>query len=218
MVKVYLIRHAEAAGNIGHFIQGRTNTLLSDVGEIQRGFLAERFRDIHLDSIYSSPLDRAVLTAEAVNKYHSLDIIKDEDLIEMDFGDWENQPLEKLSSIDEKAFELWQNDMKHFRAPHGESMAEAYDRIAAAVGRIAGGNEGKTIAIVSHGMMIKAYLNYVSHNDMEHFDNTFRSDNTGVTLVEYNSDTPVLIMRNDTSHIPAGVRVSAGATAVRDEA
>ena len=65
--KIYVVRHCEAAGNKERFFQGRHDSGISGLGDIQLSFLAERFRGIHIDAIYSSPLGRARMTAEAVN-------------------------------------------------------------------------------------------------------------------------------------------------------
>lgn len=59
MVTAYLVRHAEAQGNIEEFFQGHINTDVSEKGAKQLEMLAERFRDISFDAIYSSPLLRA---------------------------------------------------------------------------------------------------------------------------------------------------------------
>ena len=62
---LYIVRHCEAAGNKERFFQGQHDGGISELGEIQLSFLAERFREINIDAIYSSPLTRARMTAEA---------------------------------------------------------------------------------------------------------------------------------------------------------
>lgn len=74
LTTIYLVRHCEAMGNINRIFQGHTDEEISDNGRLQLEKLAERFRDIHLDALYSSPLKRAYRTAEAVNRYHQLPI------------------------------------------------------------------------------------------------------------------------------------------------
>ena len=72
MTEIYLIRHAEAEGNLYRIVQGHFNSYITGRGHRQIAALAERFRDVHLDALYSSDLRRTVATAGAVTKYHEL--------------------------------------------------------------------------------------------------------------------------------------------------
>ena len=89
MTTVYLVRHAKSVGNTERIFQGRSNLGLSSEGMAQLPQLAERFREIPLDAIYSSPLQRAMQTAEAVNHYHHLPVQTEEGLCEIFAGEWE---------------------------------------------------------------------------------------------------------------------------------
>ena len=63
MTTIYLIRHAEAEGNVYRVYQGQHDTLLTETGKLQAQALGERFRDVHVDAVYSSDLYRAAATA-----------------------------------------------------------------------------------------------------------------------------------------------------------
>ena len=73
---LYLVRHCESLGNRENIFQGQLDLDISATGEKQLALLALRFRNIPIDAVYSSPLKRAYKTAEAVDLYHSLPIIK----------------------------------------------------------------------------------------------------------------------------------------------
>ena len=74
MTRVYLIRHAEAEGNIYRRAQGRYDGAVSSKGRRQIAELAERFRSIQVDALYSSDRARTFATAGAITKYHPLEI------------------------------------------------------------------------------------------------------------------------------------------------
>ena len=59
LTKIYFVRHCEATGNLNRTFQGSTNTDITDLGAKQLEKLSERFKEISLDKIYSSPLLRA---------------------------------------------------------------------------------------------------------------------------------------------------------------
>ena len=73
--RIYFVRHCEAEGNFYRLFHGHYDSKITQNGKVQLGYLAERFKDIPYDYIYSSPLNSTMLTAKAVNKYKNLDII-----------------------------------------------------------------------------------------------------------------------------------------------
>ncbi|MFA5659060.1 MAG: histidine phosphatase family protein, partial [Oscillospiraceae bacterium] len=129
MTTVYLIRHAEAFGNINEVFQGRTDLEVTDRGYKQLDQLAERFREVRLDAIYSSPLKRTIATATAVNRFHNLEIIKLDGIIEINGGVFEGRPWPELPVRFPEAFDLWKNHHHEFTVEGGESMKEVYDRM-----------------------------------------------------------------------------------------
>ena len=206
MVRIYLVRHAEAEGNVKEFFQGRINTEISEKGRLQLECLAERFKDIPIEAVYSSPLRRAVSTAEAVNRYHGLDIITDDEIMEINGGDWEGVKWSELPKKFPEEYHLWKTEINHFTAPNGESTKQVYDRMKAAMKRIAAANMGKTIAVVSHGMAIKAYLNCADGREWENYADPGWADNTAVSLIEYSDELiPRIIFKNDSTHLTEGL-------------
>ncbi|MDE6747219.1 MAG: histidine phosphatase family protein, partial [Oscillospiraceae bacterium] len=114
MLRIYFVRHAEAMGNVQEFFQGRTDCEISERGAKQLEYLAEWFKDVPIERIYSSPLKRTISTAEAVNRHHGLPIIEDERLIEIDGGVWEGKPWAELPVLYPVEYDLWQNRMEDF--------------------------------------------------------------------------------------------------------
>lgn len=203
MTQIYFVRHAEAMGNVQEFFQGRTDCDLSEKGEKQLEFLAERFKDIPIEKIYSSPLKRAYKTAEAVNKYHGLPITVVEDLIEIDGGVWEGKKWTENEKLYPEAYNDWKNRMWAFHVEGSETMEQVYDRMKSAVAKIAEENRGRTIAVVSHGCALRNYLAYAEFGDIKSLADVGWSDNTAVSLVEYDDELNArIIFKNESSHLP----------------
>lgn len=201
MTKIYLVRHAEAMGNVEEFFQGQTDCELSEKGKKQLELLAERFRDIPIEAIYSSPLKRTIDTAEAVNKYHNLPIIRDDGLIEINGGVWEGKPWADLPKLYPVEHDLWQNKMQDFYVADGERMTEVFERMKNAVNRIAAENDGRTIAVVSHGCALRNFLCYAMGKPISALKDVGWSDNTAVSLVEYENGVPKIIFKNSNDHL-----------------
>jgi broad specificity phosphatase PhoE len=88
-MKIYAIRHGQTDWNKEEKIQGRTDIPLNETGILQAEEAAENFKNKEIAKIYSSPLVRAVKTAEIINEKINVSITPDVRLIERDFGDYE---------------------------------------------------------------------------------------------------------------------------------
>ena len=101
---------------------------------------------------------------------------------------------------------MWKEEINHFTAPNGESTKQVYDRMKAAMRRIASENKGRTIAVVSHGMAIKAYLNYADGREWANYADPGWADNTAVSLIEYDDElVPRILFKNDSKHLTEGL-------------
>lgn len=201
MTKLYLIRHCQASGNVTNRFQGHTNGSVSELGLHQLKCLEQKFKTIHIDKIYSSPLDRAYMTAEAVGRGCGVtDITTDEQLIEICGGNLENHTPEEMVQIDPVQCENWYNAFHLFAPEGGESTAEVYDRMYSAIQRIAAENEGKAVAIASHGCAIRCLICALKGLPLEQCDRVGWVENTGVCIVEYDGGRYNIVCENDVSH------------------
>ena len=90
MTRIYIIRHAEAEGNLYRRIHGQYDSLVTPLGYRQIQALEKRFQDIHLDAVYSSDLFRTQTTAKALYLPKGLPLQLEPGLREISMGDWED--------------------------------------------------------------------------------------------------------------------------------
>ena len=172
---------------------------LDDRGRAQAEAVAGRLRDLPLDAIVTSPLDRCRQTAGAIaGERDKPDVTVDERVGECRYGDWTGQPLKKLARDP-----LWRVVQAHpsavtFPGPGGESMPDVQHRAVAAV-RDWNARLGKdaTYLICSHGDVIKAI---VADSLGLHLDQSQRIqvDPCSLTVIRYTPLRPFLIRLNDT--------------------
>lgn len=199
---VYFVRHGESMGNTQGFFQGHTNCELSENGLLQVETLKERCRYLEYDAIYSSPLNRTLATANAVNFYHKLPIIIEEGLIEINGGVFEGQSFKDLPKLYPEQFNTFRNNLHLFNPEDGESVKSVYDRIIKTVNKLVTINKGKTIVLVSHGCTIKNYLCYATSTPFEKIDELSWSDNTSISKINFNDDLiPNVEFMNDATHL-----------------
>lgn len=215
---IYLVRHCEAAGNIGRVFQGHIDAAISENGARQLDRLAERFRAVPLDAVYTSPLIRAYQTAEAVNRFHGLPLVCDDALKEINGGVWEGVPWAELPHRYPQESEHWIKAPWDFRAQDGEPMTDVYDRMAQALTRLATGNPGKTIAAVSHGCAIRNALCWAKGLPITELNSIAWCDNTAVSVLEFRDGRPHVVLENDNSHLDADISTFGKQQWWRDEA
>jgi len=202
MTTVYLIRHAQAEGNLYRIVQGHFNSYLTPRGVKQIDALAERFRDVHIDALYSSDLRRTVQTAGAITKYHELPIITNPGLREINLGVFEGQSFGDMRHADPQQMYYFNNDPDRWYAEGAETFIECTDRMIRTIGSIAEKHDGETIAIVSHGMAIRSFLSRVLGVKSEDMRTLPHGDNTAVSLLHYENGVFSAEYYNDNSHVP----------------
>ena len=107
MTTVYMVRHAEAEGNLYRRVHGWYNSLITDNGYRQIAALRGRFADIHIDAVYSSDLFRTMTTAKAVYLSHGLELHTDPGLREISLGAWEDKPWGEVYRTQPEAIGLF---------------------------------------------------------------------------------------------------------------
>ena len=201
MTKVYLIRHAEAEGNLYRRIHGWYNSLITDNGYKQIAALEERFRDIPIDAVYSSDLFRTKATAGAVCKPKGLPLHTDVGLREVHMGWWEDHPWGEVARLDAESLMLFNVTSPDWKVPGGESLDEVRRRVGNTVKKLAARHDGQTIAIFSHGTAIRNTLAWFEGLSVAESANRPHSDNTAVSLLELDGDKVQVVFQDDNSHL-----------------
>lgn len=207
MTKIYFIRHCEAEGNTRGVLQGRSDCDVSGNSAKQLELVSLRLRNVPFAAFYSSPLKRAFKTAQAIDRYHNLEIKKDKRLIEIDMGDWEGRSWADIEEEGTAMFRIWNESPGEFQAPNGESIRGVCDRMWAAAQDIARANEGQTVCVVSHGCAIRTLLCRALGKPLHELGNLPWCDNTGVSVIEFERGAAHVVTMNDASHIPPELSV-----------
>lgn len=205
MTRLFLIRHAEAEGNIYRRAHGWYDGLISPKGAKQIAALAKRLRDERIDAVYSSDLKRAAGTAGAVTKYHDLTLRTDPRLREQNLGVWEDVPFGNLDYDDPKQMYNFNNDPGNWRVEGAETYAALQRRMRAALTELAAAHDGRTVAVVSHGMAIRAFLADVMGVPSREIGRVPHGDNTAVSLLEYECGAFRVVYANDAGHLTGGL-------------
>ena len=202
MTTIYLIRHAEAEGNLYRIAQGQHESSLTDRGWRQVKALEHRFAGVHIDAVYASDLYRTRATATAIYRAHGLPLRRCPGLREICVGDWEGRTWGDIARATPQAMADFGGRMDRWSIPGAETPAEVLARVRRTVEDIARENPGKTLALFSHGYAIRlllADLQGISLRDPGEKSPT--GDNTAVSLLEWDGERLRVVWQNDNSHL-----------------
>lgn len=215
MTTIYLIRHAEAEGNLYRIAQGQHESILTDRGWRQVQALERRFADIPIDAVYASDLYRTRATATAIYRPKRLPLHRVKGLREICVGDWEGRTWGDIIRQYPQEMADFGKRMDRWSIPGAETPAEVLARVRETAESIARENPGKTLALFSHGYAIRlllANLQGISLRDTG--ERTSTGDNTSVSLLEWDGARLRVVFQNDNSHLKTPEYL-AGETSVR---
>ncbi len=187
--------------------QGSSDMDISELGEKQLKALSERFKNIKLDRVYSSPMLRTVKTAAAAVGMKGLEIYKREALKELHGGVIEGRRFDEIAEKYPQLWDNWNNSPQNFNPENGEPMREAYERIWNEILALAKENKGRTIAVSTHGGVLRLLFCRLFFHDIERLAEVDIFENTAVSVIEFdNALTPAVTMFNDTSHLTENLK------------
>ena len=201
MTRIYLIRHAEAEGNLYRRVQGQYDSLVTERGLEQIKALEERFRDVPIDAVYSSDLYRTKKTASAVYLSHHLPLHTDPGLREVAMGEWEDRPWGQVGREDRQELIYFNANDPRWHIPGGETFPILRQRLVSTLEKIARAHDGQTVAVASHGMAIRNALTGILGLPVEEGHQVAHCDNTGVSLLEFDGGKWNAVYLNDNSHL-----------------
>jgi 2,3-bisphosphoglycerate-dependent phosphoglycerate mutase len=180
---VYLARHGESDWNAANRFQGHMDRPLTELGRQQAEALAAELAEAEaLDALYSSPLRRALDTADAVGARLRLDPVADADLREVDVGSWTGLSRAEVQERFPEGFARWLDGGEGWT--DGESYAEMSGRVLAALLRIAAAHPGRPVLVVSHGGPIRAVQAAAAGMDVHAYRRLHRVEpNAGLSRV-----------------------------------
>ena len=199
MTKIILVRHGETEWNVAEIFRGRTDIELNETGIRQAELLAEYLSKAKIDAIYSSPLRRALKTAEIIAGYHQLDVDINSGLTDFNFGKWQGLSHQEVKNKYRELYAEWINHPERVKMPAGESLDVIRKRAMGVVAKLVANCKG-TVALVSHRVVNKVLICALLGLDNTHFWN-IKLDTCGVTIFTYENERFILTRHNDTSFL-----------------
>jgi len=197
---VLLARHGQTNSNVTGFFMGWSDEDLNEVGYAQVRSLSSRLAGMPIASVYTSPIQRAYITAMILAKPHNLEVKVLDDLIEIQLGDWQGLHLNEISQRWPELWQQWRTDPSESTIPNGESFKQVTERAIQAFEAVVAAEQGRQAVIVTHEIVIKVLVAHVLGVPNSIY-RRFEINNASLSMVRLINGKTRLIMLNDTSHL-----------------
>jgi probable phosphoglycerate mutase len=200
MTDLYLIRHGQTKWNLENRIQGNLDSPLTELGLRQAGWLSDAYKGCPIDIIYTSTLDRAFNTAKIFRGKKEIEIIRLDELKEINFGEWEGRKFMEIKEEDPEFFNAFRFTPETFKPVGGETFEEAKERVVDAVENIIEKNKGRKVALVIHGVVLKLLMgNFLNRTINQVWDEPTIQP-TSVSHIRFNDEGHEILKFGDVSH------------------
>lgn len=196
-----LVRHGQTEWNRNERFRGRADIPLNETGVAQAQKVAARLAEEKIDAVYSSPLQRAIKTAQPTAETHHLAVEPLEGLNDLDVGALEGLTVEEAKQSFPEAVEKWLTAPGHVKFPKGESLKTVRARVDKMLIDLIAKHPDQTIVLVSHKVTSGVILCHVIGLDLDSFWNIYL-DNASISRFETRSGGGyVVTLVDETSHL-----------------
>ncbi len=200
MTRLIVVRHGRTEWNRIERFRGRADIGLDEVGMKQAESAAKRIGEWPISAIYSSPLRRALTTAEIIAGPLGLNVQLTPGIVDIDYGAWQGLSTEDVVARDGHLYSQWIESPHKVKFPGGESFAEVRERTDSAVNDLIQQHPKETVVLVSHKVICQILILSLLGLDSSHFWQ-ITQDVGAMNLFEVRAGVSSALFINDTCHL-----------------
>ncbi|MBM4271255.1 MAG: histidine phosphatase family protein [Deltaproteobacteria bacterium] len=201
MGRVILVRHGRTEWNRIERFRGRADVPLDETGIMEAkatgGRIAQEWNPV---AVYSSPLSRAVKSAEAIARNFGLPVRVHSGLNDIDYGQWQSLTPDEVRDRWAVEGDLWYTAPHRVAIPGGETLADVRASALDAVNEITAHHEGQVVVIVAHTVVNRVILLGVLGLGNDRFWK-LRQDTSAINVFDAERGDFTLVLLNDTCHL-----------------
>jgi len=200
MITLYITRHGETVWNTEKRMQGWSDSKLTENGERNAESLGNRLKDTNLSAIYSSPSVRTKRTSDLIKGTRDIPIFYDDNLKEINMGEWEGQTLSTIKETYPLEFDSFWNTPHQFTPIGGETFEQVRERTAEFIDHIRKNHESGNVLVVSHSIVIKCMFSIFKNLKTEDIWAPPYIHDTSLSIVELHKSECKILLEGDVSH------------------
>ena len=203
--RIIAVRHGETAWNVDTRIQGHLDIALNDTGHRQARQVARALADEPLAAVYTSDLQRAHATAQAIAHASGVPLVAEPGLRERSFGELEGRTFAEIEAELPEQARRWRQRDPHFAPTGGETLVQLRERIAATTHRLAAQHTEQLIVLVAHGGVLDMLYRLATGLDLQ-APRTWLVTNASINRLLWTPQGLTLVGWADTQHLDTGSR------------
>ncbi|WP_243019714.1 histidine phosphatase family protein [Simplicispira sedimenti] len=203
--RIIAVRHGETAWNVDTRIQGHLDIALNDTGHWQARQVARALADEPLAAVYTSDLQRAHATAQAIAQASGAPLVAEPGLRERSFGELEGRTFAEIEAELPEQARRWRQRDPHFAPTGGETLVQLRERIAATTHRLAAQHTEQLIVLVAHGGVLDMLYRMATGLDLQ-APRTWLVTNASINRLLWTPQGLTLVGWADTQHLDTGSR------------
>ena len=203
--RIIAVRHGETAWNVDTRIQGHLDIALNDTGHWQARQVARALADEPLAAVYTSDLQRAHATAQAIAQASGAPLVAEPGLRERSFGELEGRTFAEIEAELPEQARRWRQRDPHFAPAGGETLVQLRERIAATTHRLAAQHTEQLIVLVAHGGVLDMLYRLATGLDLQ-APRTWQVTNASINRLLWTPQGLTLVGWADTQHLDMGSR------------
>ena len=200
MPNIYLLRHGQTAWNKDRIFRGLADVPLDDHGLAQADRAAQALANIPLAEIHTSPLSRAVQTAQPIATAKDLPLREAPALLDIDYGQWTGKSQTDIEKLFPQLSRQWLESPQQVHFPDGEDLLAVRKRAFAYLLDLAKADADRTIVLVSHRVVLKLLICAALDMPLAKFWQV-KLDTASLSVLSFENDTFTLSGLNDTCHL-----------------
>ncbi len=201
MTRLIIVRHGQTEWNRVERFRGRADLPLNETGLRQAQAAGRRIASRWtLSAVYSSPLQRAMSTAQPIAAAQGLPVLPRQELIDIDYGDWQGLSPDEVAARYPAEHALWQTQPQRVQIPGGESLEGVRARAVACMEELAAHHDGQTIVLVSHLVVCRLLVLAALGLDSSHFWR-IRQETATLNVFEWEQGVYGIVAINDACHV-----------------
>jgi len=200
MVEIYLLRHGQTAWNKDRIFRGRADVPLDDHGLAQAECAVQALGNTPLVEIHSSPLSRAVQTAQPTANAKNLPVKEAPELLDIDYGQWTGKSQVEIEKLFPELNRQWLQCPEQVHFPNGEDLSAVRERAFAYLLTLVRTAGDGAILLVSHRVVLKVLICAALELGLSKFWQV-KLDTASLSVLSFEKNRFTLSRLNDTCHL-----------------
>jgi len=184
--KIYFIRHGRTRSNEQHIYAGWGSEGLSPIGERGVREKIPELRDLSIEKVVSSPIQRAVQTAEIIDEYLNVGVVLDDNFAEFKMGPWEGLSEAEVIARYPQEWKIWTTRSSQLNMSGRETLLDLQKRVIKGINHLKTRAECKVVLVVTHVALIRTAWIFANNWDLDMY-RTIDVPNAAIFLLDFKS-------------------------------